>query len=485
MDSSAIRRALEVYYKTRLDKPAAALAKLAKLEVLPPAIKKRLKTKPGSPPLDFGYERVTLHADLGYEAFRAADAAYWKHHDPGSIPDQSVSEPWAEATNDALQRAARTGPPKASKRASAPDFSRAKQALAYVIEHGDELPGAVTQARLVLASIALREGKPRDAIRWCEPLSAFHAAPRMAWAYQQLGDREALAAWLARANGPTHKGFLAELAGDDAAAVRGYLEAIATQKLPRWRAYGKLRLRRMEARLGKKTVERLAASIAQEREAGKPEISSIADFHARFADIAAAIRKRENITEPPQPMSEAAIAKLRLRTSRTSANPTVAVPKSVATILRTDKNFRLWKHAQPLLAHLRAVDIEKLVRRALRGEDTGLGPLAKLPANVPLWTDDPEMPACISLASPGDQELFLYMGSPDADGEYPVARFDDQPELWISDASLVHYILDAAASVVTCKLDLAKAKKQAQKRNARFRERFSKHPKVTAILARF
>lgn len=95
------------------------------------------------------------------------------------------------------------------------------------------------------------------------------------------------------------------------------------------------------------------------------------------------------------------------------------------------------------------------------------------------------MPACIALESPGDQEIFLYMGVPDANGEYPIVRFDDQPEMWISDASLVHYVLDACKAVVTCKIDLVKAKKAAQKRNARFREGFSKHPKVTAILAKF
>jgi hypothetical protein len=482
MNRSEIKRILEDYYFNTPD-PAIKLTKLAELDALPPAIKKQLKLKSAAPPLDFQLERLMQHVSLGYDAFCKADADYWKSRDPSAIPDQGEKAPWSSATNDAICRAVRKGPPPAS-RVRVPDFTRAREALQYVIDNSES--SFVQDARKVLASIALREEKPREAIRWCEPLSDFHAAPRMAWAFQQLGDRKAMAAWLARSNGPTNRGFLAELQGDDEAAIRFYLEAIATKELPFWQAYGARRLRGMEARLGKAAVDRVKKSLATTPSTKKKlEITSVADFYARFADIAMAIREQKKISDPPRPMSEAAIAKLRLPTSRSSGKPSVPVPKSVATILRTDRNFRLSRDGEPLLGRMVPIDVERLVRRALRGEDTGLGGLAKLPASVPVWTDAP-MPACVSLDSPGDQDVLLYMGVSDEDGEYPVARFaHDQPELWISDASLVHYILDVASDVITCKMDLEKAKKAAQKRNARFREGFSKHPRVTAILAKF
>jgi hypothetical protein len=478
----AIKRALEDFH-FKPGKPAAKLAQLAKLEALPPAVKKQLKTKPGAPALRFESERVRLHLQLGIEEFVKADAEYWQHRDASAVPDQFEGGDASASVEAALRRASRMGPPRASKRATKTDFTRAREALMYVVAQGKE-PGYLEEAQQVLASIALREAKPREAIKWCKSIERHHAAPRMAWAFEQLGDQKQTAAWLAQGS-PTHRALRAELVGDDDTAIRTYLESIAT-RASRWQAYAKLRLRKMEARLGKAAIARVKKALAEAKKGdAKITIASIDDFHTRFADIAAAIRKKRGITQKPTPMSDAAIAKLHLPTSRRSAKPTVPVPKSVRTILRTDKNFCLWKNATPLLAAMKPVDVEKLVRKALRGEDTGLGPLARLPASVPVWTEAPQMPACIWLANAGDQELFLYMGVADADGEYPVARFDDQPELWISDASLVHYILGAAKDVVRCKIDLEKAKKAAQKRNARYREGWSAHPKVRAVLAKF
>jgi hypothetical protein len=311
----------------------------------------------------------------------------------------------------------------------------------------------------------------------------------MAWAYEQLGDRKRALDWLDRGLFSTLKGLRAELLGEDETAIRDYLEALHWgKKVPPWLAYAKLRLRGMEARLGKPAVARLKKAVSDEQEQTRTRkivLKSIEEFHARFSDIAAAVRQYQGITTKPVPMSDEEIAKLRLPSLRGAASPTVPVPRSVRTILRTDRNFCLWEGAAPLLAAMKPVNVEKLVRRALRGEDTGLGPLARLPATVPVWTDAPDMPACIKLSSPGDQALLLYMGVPDADGEYPVARFDDQPELWISNASLVHYVLDAAKDVVSCKIDHVKAKKDAQKRNARYREGWSEHPTLKAALAKF
>jgi hypothetical protein len=152
--------------------------------------------------------------------------------------------------------------------------------------------------------------------------------PRMAWAFHQLGDRKGVAAWLARSNEPTNCGFLPSCrVTDDEAAIRFYLEAIATKELPIWQAYGALRLRRMEARLGKAAVDRVKKSLPKTPSTKKKlEVTSVADFYARFAEIATAIRQRWKISDPPRPMSEAAIAKLRLPASRSSGKPRVPVP---------------------------------------------------------------------------------------------------------------------------------------------------------------
>jgi hypothetical protein len=82
------------------------------------------------------------------------------------------------------------------------------------------------------------------------------------------------------------------------------------------------------------------------------------------------------------------------------------------------------------------------------------------------------------------QNLFLYMGVPDDKGEYPLARFDDQPELWVSEASLVHYVVHMAEEVVDCAFDFGPFLARAKKRNRKHRETFSKHSKVATILER-
>ncbi|BFO30664.1 hypothetical protein KoxyNG13_011370 [Klebsiella pasteurii] len=38
----------------------------------------------------------------------------------------------------------------------------------------------------------------------------------------------------------------------------------------------------------------------------------------------------------------------------------------------------------------------------------------------------------------GDQGVFIYITERDENGEYPIARVDDQ-ELWLSESSLIEY----------------------------------------------
>ena len=57
-----------------------------------------------------------------------------------------------------------------------------------------------------------------------------------------------------------------------------------------------------------------------------------------------------------------------------------------------------------------------------------------------LWNDVEEMPALIELAASGDQRVYLYMGEK-YNEEYPIARFDNEPCVWLTEASLLNHLL--------------------------------------------
>jgi hypothetical protein len=112
----------------------------------------------------------------------------------------------------------------------------------------------------------------------------------------------------------------------------------------------------------------------------------------------------------------------------------------------------------------------------------------KLPDGVPVWNDDPDLPACIPLHSNprGEQLLFLYVGKPDEAGEYPIARYESQPELWVAEASLIHLIVREATNAgvsIECAFDFEKLEKKATQRNAIYDESLSDGPLVQAIVA--
>lgn len=279
----------------------------------------------------------------------------------------------------------------------------------------------------------------------------------MASAYLALGKddaaKDALRIDSQRGDSPTDRGFIAELDGDREAAIAAYLDRLETS-LDIWRNYSAFRLKRLN--VSAKELAPIKAQRDAARNAGKIVISSTRDFHAKFNELADAIREDQKSSAPRRPMTDAEMTELRLPTLRHGSSPLVAVPRSMATILKYDRDFRLFAGAQPLLSPGKPVEIEKLVRKDFR---------IKLAANKPVWNDDPTLPACIGLSNPGDQRVFLYMGTPDEEGEYPVARYDDQPEVWISAASLIHHVLEAADAFVHCTFEFKKKLASARKRN--------------------
>jgi hypothetical protein len=468
-----------------LESPAKRLAILEWLAALDPALRKRLRYPHGGSPFVPESEMGLRRFEIALSLFAAEDRLYWAQHDPAAfpfIPNTTLGEAW-----DPALRATEAATPRwRAKRGRAPDYAEAKRRLEATVADGH--PSHAREATKVLAVIALREDRPQHVFAHIGvtqgDIPVEHALYAGA-AYLALGDTQRADACYSGSD--VNRGFLAEQRGDVATADRLYRAGLEAS----WyaaRPYAKLRLARLEQRVGKRNLERLRTDASDKIVVKKP-----ADFHTQFPAIAEALRAELGITSEPRPLSDAEIATIRIATKRHGGDESVELPESAKTILRHDRNFTLFEGATPLFepllrrreAPVPSVDVEQLVRAALKHDDTtGLRALAKLPKDVPVWNDADDLPACIELASPGDQKLFLYTSAPDAHGEYPVARFDDQPELWISAASLVHYVLEQAKTVVHCTIDFAALLKAAKKRNAKHAETFSTHPRVTAVRKR-
>ncbi|MGO0302823.1 DUF5066 family protein [Salmonella enterica] len=58
---------------------------------------------------------------------------------------------------------------------------------------------------------------------------------------------------------------------------------------------------------------------------------------------------------------------------------------------------------------------------------------------MPVWSNDPRLPALIRIDHVGDQAIFIYITERDANGEYPIARME-RNEFWLAESSLVEYL---------------------------------------------
>lgn len=466
-----------------LDQQLTILEWLAALE---PAQRKKLRYPHGGGAFDPIAQMPSVRLEVALARFAEQDRLFWAQHDPAAfpwIPNTTSGDAW-DPTLRAIEAA--KNPWRAEPNAARPDYAGAKRALEAI--QADEGSPCRRDATMALAVIAFREGAPERVFsllgiqRGEIPVEgALYAGA----AYLTLGDLERAEACYR--GSVVNRGYVAELRGDFAAAERAYREGLEAG----WHAvrpYAALRLTRLEKRLGKGEIRRLRESD----HAGKIVLAKPSDFHARFPAIAAAIHASLGITRAPKPLSNGVIDGLRIATRRHGKDAGAPLPESVKTILRHDRNFTLFEGAGPLLEPLwsaskkviPSANVEKLVRRALKHDDsTGLRALLRLPKEIPLWNDDADLPACIELSSPGDQSLFLYVGEPDASGEYPLARFDDQPELWVCNASLIHFVLEQAKDVVHCTTSFTRQLAAAKKRNAKHREGWSTHPDVQAVLA--
>jgi len=227
------------------------------------------------------------------------------------------------------------------------DYTEARSQLEPYAVRGGSGIGNETEAGMMLGTIELREGRYLDAIRCLDRVPDSRKRDLLASAHLSLGDRNsAKRALLEKVRGdvPSDRGFIAELDGKHDAAIAAYVEALAAP-VAIWRTYAAFRLKRMN--VAPKTIKHIKAAQDAARNEGKIVVSHVADFYAKFSEIAEAIRKHKKITAPRKPMADAAIDKLRLPTRGRGKAPLVSVPRSMATIVRYDRDFRLFDGAPP------------------------------------------------------------------------------------------------------------------------------------------
>jgi len=411
---------------------------------------------------------------LGRKAFLIAERVFWRQTSSENGPDLSCrfNELDFEPVNAAM-----AAPRKSRPRASRVDYAPAVRHFERAHALSDD-----PVALFYLGMIALRKGKPAEARTRFNQVSA---APKtrergrhslrisaavfasIATLLQEKLDQAVVAMKRASRVDPQditmmkNQGYLCERQGERDQAVTWYQRALE------WEPQDGYALRRLRALEGVPVIE----------------IKTPGDFHVKFAEIAIGLRKIHGAKRVLKPLAASTLDKIRLSKRRGDESVTVSLPESVKTILRYDRNFALWHDGLPLLRALigskrviASANIDRLVRT------DRWTPYAKafqkLPKAVAVWNDEPNLPACIPLHSnpKGEQLLFIYIGEHDASGEYPIARYQAEPELWVSEASLIHLIVSEAMNSglrINLGCDFDKLLAKAQKRNARYEERLS------------
>ena len=427
------------------------------------------------------------HITLGREAFLIAERAFWKRPRVEDGPDLSCR--FNDLDFEPVYKAM-VAPAKITRRRMKPatriDYSLAvrhferahvlsgyHEALFYlgmIALRNDDLTEARARFGEVSAARRTRE-QGRHKLR----ISVAVFASLVALLQGRLAEAESAMKRAHRVDTQDvtvfkNQGYLCERLGEPDKAAFWYRKALE------WEPQDGYALRRLKPLEGAPVIE----------------LKRPSDFHEKFGEIARALQKTHGSKRAPKPLPEATIDQLRLPNRRVNGN-SVKLPESAKTILRYDRNFALWEGDAPLLRAMigakravRSANVDQLVRT------DKWTPFAKafkkLPARVPVWNDDPNLPACIPLHSnpKGEQLIFLYVGEPDETGEYPIARYQAEPELWVEEASLIHLVVSEAVSAgvrITCAFDFDKLRNRARKRNAKYDERLSDHPLVKAIEA--
>lgn len=236
------------------------------------------------------------------------------------------------------------------------------------------------------------------------------------------------------------------------------------------------------------SVERVDLDPADLAFLQRHRLERSADFADWFRVIADRLYRCAGFARDPLP--EAELDRLRLPRYRNGAPGDAPVPASLRAILAFDRGFVAWGRrplCQPLLerraddGRVRGVTMEEVLRRSFPGLFDALAP------EVPIWNAHREAPALVELSAGGDQSQFLYLGELDPAGEPPIASFDTEPCLWITRASLVHYVVEALhhrGIPVTGSVSFRRLTADARRRNQRWekREWWDRNPQLTRVM---
>jgi hypothetical protein len=168
-------------------------------------------------------------------------------------------------------------------------------------------------------------------------------------------------------------------------------------------------------------------------------------------------------------MAATEAAAIQVSRFRESATETVPLPPSLQALLCYDQDLML-RAGHAFFEHLFASLDGQVVQSQTINEvlKHRFGAAFNKDGSMS-WTDGPDMPALLEFPHSGDQRVFMYIGIPDDEGEYPMVRFDDQPEVWMTAGLLLDELL--------AELPGASARKaEAKRRNQRSlkREWFAK-----------
>ena len=156
---------------------------------------------------------------------------------------------------------------------------------------------------------------------------------------------------------------------------------------------------------------------------------------------------KHNRNPTPKPMPVEEVDRLRVRKYRDPQNSeTVALPESLKALLAYDCQLTSPHGQRVLESVLDAIDEHGVLLSDSLDEDAyymnGLDMIGlDIEELMPVWNDDPRLPALIRLCHPGDQQVFIYVTERDEQGEYPVVRFEGKEnDLWLAESSLIEYL---------------------------------------------
>lgn len=165
-----------------------------------------------------------------------------------------------------------------------------------------------------------------------------------------------------------------------------------------------------------------------------------------LADLMDVVHKH-NRNPTPKPMPVEEVDRLRVRKYRDPQNSeTVALPESLKALLAYDCQLTSLHGQRVLESVLDAIDEHGVLLSDSLDEDAyymnGLDMIGlDFEELMPVWNDDPCLPALIRLSLPGDQQVFIYVTERDEQGEYPVVRFEGKEnDLWLAESSLIEYL---------------------------------------------